>query len=326
MRSALITGITGQDGSYLTEWLLRQGYVVHGTVRPNRPTGLGPQERLAEQASPYDQQLHLHPCDLNHCESLHDLLDKLKVNEIYHLAAQSHVGTSFKQPVLTYQSSVTATLSLLEAVRHLTPRPRVLHVSSSEIFGHADQYPLDENSRIHPLSPYGAAKAAATQLVQVYRQCYGLHACNAICFNHESPRRHPRFVTRKITRGVAAIRQGHADQLTLGNVDVVRDWGYAPEYVQGMWRILQRDQPEDFILATGRGHSVREFLQLAFAVVDLDYRKFVVSDPQLVRPQEPPRVVGDPSKAQRLLSWKTEVSLQDLVEIMVGHDLRESCR
>lgn len=323
---ALITGITGQDGSYLTELLLEKGYQVHGLVRRQSSTVRRRLEHLYADPSIYGQRLHLHYADLDDATTIRRILTGLEPDELYHLAGQSHVGTSFEIPESTCESTAMGTLRLLEILRDLPHRPRLLQASSSEIFGRPTDSPQNEQTPQRPVTPYGVAKAFATNMVGVYRDSFGFFACNAICYNHESPRRGESFVTRKITRGVAAIHRGETDHIKLGNLDIERDWGYAPEYVEGMWRMLQHDTPGDYVLATGRSHRLESFLEAAFAVVDRDYRDYVRTDPRFVRPAEVFRLVGDPSKAARELDWRAKTGLPELARIMVEHDLQQTVR
>jgi len=320
--TALITGITGQDGSYLTEQLLSKGYQVHGLVRRQSSTKRLRLDHLYANEEIYERQLYLHYADLNDATTMRRVLMTVKPDELYHLAGQSHVGASFDIPESTCETTAMATLRLLEIIRDLPQRPRLLHISSSEIFGRPATAPQNELSPRQPVTPYGVAKAFATDMVRIYRESFDFFACNAICYNHESPRRGESFVTRKISRAVAAIERGETDHLTLGSLDAHRDWGYAPEYVEGMWKMLQHDQPGDYVLATGRSHSLRDFLEAAFAVVGRDYQDYVRTDPRFVRPAEVHTLVGDPRKAEQTLDWKARTSLAELARIMVEHDLQ----
>tara|TARA_R110002073_G_scaffold334973_2_gene525825 strand:- start:14587 stop:15612 length:1026 start_codon:yes stop_codon:yes gene_type:complete len=320
MKSALITGITGQDGSYLTEWLLEKGYTVHGLVRRSSTTQRTRLDHLFHDASIYNHRLFLHYADLDDTTTIRRILTRTAPDEVYHLAGQSHVGASFEIPETTCQFTAMGTLKLLEILRDLDKRPRFAHISSSEIFGRPLESPQNEMTAMRPVTPYGVAKAFATQMVTLYRESFGLFACNAICYNHESPRRGESFVTRKITRAAAAISMGLQDELVLGSLDTVRDWGYAPDYVQGMWLMLQQDTSDDFILATGTQHTVEHFLAAAFEAVDLDWRQYVRQDKAFMRPSEVQRLIGDPSKALRQLNWKANVTLPELAKQMVQHD------
>ncbi len=319
---ALITGITGQDGSYLTELLLRKDYIVHGLVRRSSNTARLRLDHLTIDPELYNQHLFLHYADLEDTTTLRRLLNKLAPDEIYHLAGQSHVGLSFEIPESTCEFTAMGTLRLLEIVRDLAKHPKLLHVGSSELFGRPDVAPQNESTAFRPVSPYGVAKAFATRMVQVYRETYGLYACNAICYNHESPRRGQSFVTRKITSGVAAIVAKKSKSLVLGSLDAERDWGYAPEYVEGMWRMMQHETPDDYVLATGKLHSIQDFLHEAFSCVGLRWQDYVVTDPRYVRPSEPFRLLGDPSKANSQLGWQATTSFPELVKLMVQHDLQ----
>ncbi|EMI17744.1 GDP-mannose 4,6-dehydratase [Rhodopirellula maiorica SM1] len=320
MKSALITGITGQDGSYLTEWLLEQGYTVHGLVRRSSTTQRTRLDHLFHDPSIYNQRLFLHYADLDDTTTIRRILIRTAPDEVYHLAGQSHVGASFEIPETTCQFTAMGTLKLLEILRDLDKRPRFAHISSSEIFGRPLESPQNEMTAMRPVTPYGVAKAFATQMVTLYRESFGLFACNAICYNHESPRRGESFVTRKITRAAAAISMGLQDELVLGSLDTVRDWGYAPDYVQGMWLMLQQETSDDFILATGTHNTVEDFLAAAFDAVDLDWRPYVRQDKAFMRPSEVQRLIGDPSKAFRQLNWKANVTLPQLAKEMVEHD------
>jgi GDPmannose 4,6-dehydratase len=321
MPTALITGITGQDGSYLTELLLAKGYTVHGIVRRSSITARNRLDRLFYQEDVYDKRLFLHYADLEDGTTIRRIVLKSQPDELYHLAGQSHVGASFEIPETTCQFTAMGTLKLLEILRDLDRRPRFLHISSSEIFGRPDGSPQTEDTPMRPVTPYGVAKAFATQMVTLYRQSFGFFACNAICYNHESPRRGESFVTRKITRAAAAISLGRQKKLSLGSLDGRRDWGYAPEYVDAMWRMLQSEQADDYVIATGTSYSVKDFLDAAFQAVDLDWRQYVQQDPRYMRPSEGARLVGDPAKARAELGWKAETTLPRLAEIMVRADL-----
>jgi GDPmannose 4,6-dehydratase len=269
----------------------------------------------------YNQRLFLHYADLDDSTTIRRILIKCKPDELYHLAGQSHVGASFDIPETTCQFTAMGTLKLLEILRDLEARPKFLHISSSEIFGRPDDAPQSEQTPMRPVTPYGIAKTFATQMVTLYRESFGLFACNAICYNHESPRRGESFVTRKITLGAAAIALGQLDALQLGSLDAQRDWGYAPEYVDGMWRMLQQPGADDYILATGTTFSVKDFLSAAFEAVNLDWHDYVVRDQRYMRPAEVSHLVGDPRKAGRELNWKAETTLPELASLMVRHDL-----
>lgn len=313
MRKAFITGITGQDGSYLAEFLLDKGYEVHGLVWP--PT---PLERswLAAALRRAGDRLVVREADLLQTDTVRHCLEAAQPDEVYHLAGQSHVGASFANPEESAQVNAVGTLRLLELVRQLKSPPRLLHASSAEIFGNPDCCPQDETTPIRPVNPYGCAKAFATHLVGVYRATHGLFACNSISFNHESPRRGEQFVTRKICRAAAAIKQGLQRELQLGDTSAQRDWGDARDYVRGMWLALQHDTPEDFVFATGCLHSVQEVVEWAFAAVGLDWRQHVRHDPALLRPADTRRLLGNAAKAKRLLGWEPHTSLRRLIEEM----------
>ncbi len=321
--TALITGITGQDGSYLTELLLSKGYTVHGLVRRSSSTQRTRLDPLFFGKGIYDERLFLHYADLDDATTIRRILTKTEPDELYHLAGQSHVGASFEIPESTCQFTAIGTLRLLEILRDLKKQPRFLHISSSEIFGRPDQVPQNEQTPMRPVSPYGVAKAFATSMTQLYRDSFGLFACNAICYNHESPRRGESFVTRKITRAAAAISLGLQDKLRMGSLDACRDWGYAPEYVEAMWRMLQQPDPGDFVIATGKAHSVQDFLQAAFEAVDLDWQQYYESDPRFMRAAEPTRLVGDPSRASEKLDWRSQYDLPRLVSVMVAADIEQ---
>ncbi len=318
---ALITGITGQDGSYLAEFLLAKGYVVHGLVRRNSSTQRTRLDPLFYGQDVYGKRLILHYADLDDATTIRRILTKTQPAELYHLAGQSHVGASFEIPESTCQFTAIGTLRLLEILRDLASPPRFLHIGSSEIFGSPGQSPQHEDTPMRPVSPYGVAKVFATNMTRIYRESFGLFTCNAICFNHESPRRGESFVTRKITRAAAAISLGLQDKLRMGSIDARRDWGYAPEYVDAMWRMLQQETADDFILATGVSHSVQDFLQAAFATVGLDWQDYYEPDPRFIRPAEVVNLVGDPRKANEQLGWKAQYDLPRLVAEMVHHDV-----
>lgn len=320
-RVAFITGITGQDGSYLTEFLLARGYVVHGLVRRASLFNRSRIEHLRHDPAIGGQSLFLHYGDLNDTTSLRRLFRTIKPREVYHLAGQSHVGLSFEIPEATVQEVANATLGLLEILRDQEQPVRLYHAASSEIFGAPAAAPQTEDTPLRPTSPYGCAKAFAANLGRVYRDAYGLFVCNGIAYNHESPRRGENFVTRKISLAAARIARGQQKELALGNLDVTRDWGYAPEYVDAMWRMLQQEKPDDYVLATGASHTLADFLDAAFTHVGLDWRAHVKTDPRFVRPTEPVRLVGDPAKARAQLGWSAQTKLADLARLMVDTDL-----
>ena len=318
---ALITGITGQDGSYLTELLLEKGYTVHGVVRRTSNLTRSRIEHLHNDESIYGQRLFLHYGDLSDGTTLRRIFAQVRPSEVYHLAGQSHVGLSFEIPESTCEEVGLATLRLLEIVRDQEQPVRFYHASSSEIFGRASESPQTEETPLWPASPYGCAKAFATQLVRVYRQSYGMFACNGILYNHESPRRGENFVTQKIARGVARIARGEQEELTLGDLESRRDWGHAREYVAAMWLMLQHEAPDDYVIATGETHSVREFVQAAFAVVDLPWEKYVKQSSTFTRPTEPTLLAGSAEKARRILGWTPKTTFAELVREMVESEL-----
>ncbi len=309
----------------MTELLLDKGYTVHGIVRRSSSTVRTRIDRLFHDKEVYNQRLFLHYADLDDATTIRRILIQTEPDELYHLAGQSHVGVSFEIPETTCQFTAMGTLKLLEIVRDLAKQPRLLHISSSEIFGRPDHFPQNEQTPMRPVTPYGIGKAFATQMVQLYRESFGLFACNAICYNHESPRRGESFVTKKITRAAAMISLGMQDTLSLGSLDAQRDWGYAPEYVEAMWRMLQQPEADDFVLATGTMNSVQGFLRAAFEAVELDWQKHVEQDERYLRPAEVAKLVGDPGKAAAKLDWRAKTILPDLARIMVEHDLA-ACR
>lgn len=319
-KRALITGITGQDGSYLAEFLLGKGYEVHGLIRRASTFNTSRINHLYVDPHVSNARLFLHYGDLGEGARLVRLLSDIQPDEVYHLAAQSHVRVSFDEPEGTADITATGTVRMLEAVRMSGIESRFYQASSSEMYG-AAAAPQNEDTPFHPRSPYAAAKVYSFWITKNYREAYGLFAVNGILFNHESPRRGETFVTRKITRAVAAIKAGTQQYLYLGNLDAIRDWGYAPEYVAGMWRMLQADEPEDYIFATGVGISVREFLQTAFAHAGLDWEEHVRFDQRYLRPTEVDVLVGDAARAHRNLDWRPTVTGYDLARIMVDADI-----
>jgi len=321
MKRALITGITGQDGSYLADLLLGKGYEVHGIIRRASTFNTSRIDHLYADPHINGVRMFLHYGDLSDSVNLVKLLYELKPDEIYHLAAQSHVRVSFDIPEYTSDITGVGTIRILEAIREAEIRSRFYQASSSEMFGKAQSVPQTEKTPFWPRSPYGVAKVFSFWATVNYRESYGLRASNGILFNHESPRRGETFVTRKISRAVAAIKHDLQNELFLGNLDAKRDWGYAPEYVEGMWRILQHDQGDDFVLATGETHTVREFAETAFAHVDLDWKKYVKHDLRYERPAEVDLLIGDASKAKKILDWEPKVRFHDLVRIMVDADM-----
>ena len=313
-KKALITGITGQDGSYLAELLLDKGYEVHGLVRRSSSFNTWRIDHIRER-------IVLHYGDLVDQNSLARALEALRPDEVYNLAAQSHVRVSFDMPEYTTDVTAIGVLRVLDAVRDLELHPRVYQAGSSEMFGLVQETPQTETTPFHPRSPYAVSKVYGHWMAVNYRESYGMHVANGILFNHESPRRGENFVTRKITEGVAAIKQGRAKELRLGNLDAKRDWGYAKDYVDAMWRILQQDAPGDYVVATGETHSVREFCEEAFGCVGLDWKDFVAVDAKYFRPAEVDLLLGDAGKARRDLGWKPNVTFKDLVKLMVESDL-----
>jgi GDPmannose 4,6-dehydratase len=323
-KRALITGITGQDGSYLAELLLAKGYEVHGLIRRSSTFSTSRIDHLYRDPHESDAGMRLHYGDLLDSSSLMSALRAARPDEVYNLGAQSHVKVSFEMPEFTGEATGMGTLRLLEAIRHLEQPVRYYQAGSSEMFGQVEERPQTESTPFHPRSPYAVSKAFAHWMTVQYREAYGLFASNGILFNHESPRRGATFVTRKVTRGVAAILAGTATKLYLGNLDARRDWGYAPEYVEAMWRMLQHERPDDFVIATGEMHTVREFVDLAFALVGRDWREFVVMDERYLRPTEVDELQGDATKARELLGWRPQVTFPELVRLMLEADLREA--
>jgi GDPmannose 4,6-dehydratase len=337
-RKALITGITGQDGSYLAEMLLQKGYIVHGVVRRSSSFNTQRIEGIYQDPHEPERTLILHYGDLNDASSMNRILRLVDPDEIYNLGAQSHVKVSFDTPEYTGEVTGLGATRLLEAIRELRIRPRVYQASSSEMFGHVKGETQNEQTPFYPRSPYGVAKVYAYWITVNYREAYGLFAVNGILFNHESPRRGETFVSRKITRAVGRIRTGHQDRLYLGNLDARRDWGFAKDYVEAMWLMLQQDEPDDYVIATGEGHTVREFCTLAFAHAGIEMewhgsgaeergiergtsRVLVEIDPGYFRPTEVGYLLGDASKAREKLGWKPRTSFEELVRLMVDHDL-----
>jgi GDPmannose 4,6-dehydratase len=320
MKKALITGVTGQDGSYLAEWLLEQGYAVHGIVRRLSSDNYERIEHLIDHIT-------LHQADLLDQLSLIDVMREVEPDEVYNLAAMSFVPTSWRQPVLTGEFTALGVTRMLEAIRLLAPqRIRFYQASSSEMFGKVQAVPQSETTPFYPRSPYGIAKLYGHWITVNYRESYGMYCVSGMLFNHESPRRGLEFVTRRVTDGVARIKLGLANELRLGNLDARRDWGHAKDYTRAMWLMLQQDQPDDYVIATGQTHSVREFVEVAFGHVGLDWRKYVVQDPALFRPAEVDLLIGDPSKARRVLGWEPQISFTELVHEMVEADLQRLSR
>ncbi len=307
MPRALITGIAGQDGSYLAEWLLARDYEVHGIVR---------ESSCLKRLQSFKARLVLHCADLNDSATVRRILTETAPDEVYHLGGQSHVGLSFEQAEATCESIAIGTLRLLEMIRALPQPPRFFNASSSEVFGRPETSPQDEQTPFRPATPYGCAKAFATQMVVIERHTFGLFACNGILYNHESPRRGDNFVTQKICRAAAAIKQGRQQELSLGNLSSQRDWGDAREYVQAMWLMLQQATPADYVLATGKLHSVQAVVETAFAAVGLNWRDYVKMDPRFMRPEDPARLVGNPAKAEKILGWRPIASFTRLITEM----------
>jgi GDPmannose 4,6-dehydratase len=321
-RKALITGITGQDGSYLAELLLGKGYEVHGIIRRASTFNTGRLDPIYSDPHSSRSRLILHYGDLSDASAMARLIGKVQPEEVYNLAAQSHVRVSFDSPEYTTDITATGVVRLLEAIRETGIQPRFYQASSSEMFGQVREVPQTERTPLHPRSPYGCAKVYAYWITVNYRESYGLHASNGILFNHESPRRGETFVTRKITRAVAHILAGLQDKLYLGNLGAKRDWGYAKEYVEAMWLMLQQEQPDDYVVATGETHSIREFLDVAFGHVGLDWGRHVEIDPRYYRPAEVDLLIGDASKARRQLGWEPRTRFVDLVKLMVDSDVQ----
>jgi len=321
MTKALITGITGQDGSYLAEFLLEKGYEVHGIIRRASSFNTGRIDHLYKDPHLNGVRLFLHYGDIADSTNLIKLLYRIQPDEVYHLASQSHVRVSFDIPEYTGDVTALSTIRILEGIRETGGRSKFYQASSSEMFGKTQESPQTETTHFYPRSPYAAAKVYAHWITVNYRESYGLFASSGILFNHESPRRGETFVTRKITRAVARIKAGLQNKLYLGNLDAKRDWGYAKEYVAAMWLMLQQPEPDDYVIATGQTHSVREFLEAAFSYVDLDWHDFVELDPIYLRPAEVDHLVGDASKAKRLLGWEATVNFEELVRLMVDADM-----
>jgi len=320
-KKALITGITGQDGSYLAELLLAKDYEVHGIIRRASTFNTGRLDPIYEDVRAPGTRLFLHYGDMGDASVLARLVAKINPDEIYNLAGQSHVRVSYDCPEFTTDVTATGVCRLLEAIREAGVKPRFYQASSSEMFGKVQEIPQKETTPFYPRSPYGCSKVYAHWITVNYRESYGLHASCGILFNHESPRRGETFVTRKITRAVAHIKAGLQDKLYLGNLDAKRDWGYAKEYVEAMWLMLQQDEPDDYVIATNETHSVREFLEVAFDYAKLDYKKHVAIDPRYFRPAEVDLLIGDYSKAKKKLGWEPKTKFADLTKLMVDADI-----
>jgi GDPmannose 4,6-dehydratase len=336
VKKALITGITGQDGSYLSEFLLEKGYEVHGMLRRSSSFNTGRINHLYNDPEILDKRMFLYYGDLTDSSNLNRLLEKIEPDEIYNLGAQSHVQVSFEVPEYTAEVDAVGTLRFLDAIKETGIKTKFYQASTSELYGKAQEIPQNEKTPFYPRSPYGVAKIYGYWIIVNYREAYDLFACNGILFNHESPRRGPTFVTRKITRAVARIKHGIQEKLELGNLGAKRDWGYAPEYVEGMWLMLQQEEPDDFVMATGESHTVREFVDLAFEELDMELRwegggvnekgidkngrVLVEIDERYFRPTEVDFLIGDASKAERELGWVTKIKFEELVGIMAKAD------
>jgi len=340
MKKALVTGITGQDGSYLTELLLEKGYEVHGIIRRSSSFNTARIDHIINDTQ-YEKQFYFHHGDVTDASNLNRLLEKIQPDEIYNLAAQSHVKVSFDLPDYTAQVDALGTLRFLDAIRETRIHTKFYQASTSELFGKVQEIPQSEKTPFYPRSPYGVAKLYGYWIIINYREAYNLFACNGILFNHESPRRGETFVTRKITRAAARIKAGLQENLLLGNLNAKRDWGYAPEFVEGMWRMLQQEQPDDYVLATGEAHSVREFIDFTFKELDIAVewtgegvdekgldpvsgKVLVAVDPNYYRPTEVELLIGNPAKAKELLGWEPQIKFEDLVKIMAQADWAET--
>jgi GDPmannose 4,6-dehydratase len=321
MKKAFVTGVTGQDGYYLSKLLIEKGYIVHGTIRRSSTFNT---DRIDELIAEYgqDQIFNLYYSDLTDSSSLVSLINSIEPDEIYNLAAQSHVAVSFKNPQFSTQTSTNGIVTLLEAVKNANKSIKFYQASSSEMYGGVSSEVLSENSLLIPKSPYAAGKVFAHHMTQIYRESYGLFCVNGILFNHESPLRGETFVTRKITRALGRISQGIQNKLTLGNLDAHRDWGFSGDYVEGMWLMMQHELPDDWVLATGQSHSVREFLTVAFNSVDMNWEEYVETSSMHERPNEVNHLLGDSQKAQNILGWKPKTSFEDLVKMMVESDIK----
>ena len=322
MKRALITGVTGQDGSYLAELLLNKGYEVHGLIRRSSTFNTSRIEHLYKDPHEKGNKFHLHYGDITDGVGIANLIRELEPNEIYNLAAQSHVKVSFEMPDFTAQVDAIGTIRILEAIRAAKIKTKFYQASTSELYGSTPP-PQSELSSFAPRSPYAAAKLYSYWVVRNYREAYGLHATNGILFNHESPRRGETFVTRKITMAAAKIKLGLQEKLYLGNLDATRDWGYAPEYVESMWLMLQQEKPDDFVVATGVGATVRDFCEVAFSKLDLDYKDFVITEDRYIRPTEVDALIGDPSKIKKILGWEAKTHWKELAGLMVQADLQK---
>jgi GDPmannose 4,6-dehydratase len=315
MKRAIITGISGQDGSYLAEFLLKKGYEVHGIIRRFSNENLERIDHLLED------QIEVHYGDLADWSNLHKLIGKIRPDEIYNLAAQSHVRVSFDQPIYTVDIGAMGVLRLLEVIRYMDKEVKFYQASTSEMFGKAAEVPQNENTKFHPRSPYACAKTYSFHQVVNYREAFGMFGCNGILFNHESPRRGEEFVTRKITIAAAKIKLGIQDKLRMGNLDAKRDWGFAGDYIEAMWAMLQQEKPDDYVVATGETHTVQEFLEQVFAYHELDWKDFYLLDERFLRPAEVNILQGDASKAKKVLGWEPKVKFKELAKMMAEHDL-----
>lgn len=322
MKKALITGITGQDGSYLAELLLEKGYEVHGIIRRSSSFNTSRINHIYQDPHIREAKLFLHYGDLSDGSVINQLMKTIRPDEVYNLGAQSHVRVSFDNPEYTADITALGTLRVLDAIRESGINTKFYQASSSEMFG-GSPAPQNEKTPLHPKSPYAAAKVYAYWITVNYRESYGIFACNGILFNHESPRRGETFVTRKITRGLANILAGEQDKLYMGNLDAKRDWGYAPDFVEAMYLMMQQDKPDDFVIGTGETHTIKEFLGEAFGLVGLDWKKYVEIDPRYFRPAEVNVLLADASKAKKVLGWQPKTTFKDLVRIMVEEDLKE---
>ncbi len=323
MKKALITGITGQDGSYLAEFLLKKGYEVFGVIRRSSSFNTGRIDHIYQDPHTPEVKLKLVYGDLNDASSLNRILREVQPDEIYNLGAQSHVRVSFDVPEYTGEVTGMGALRILDAIRETGVKTRFYQASSSELYGRVQEVPQRETTPFYPRSPYACAKLYAYWITVNYREAYNLYACNGILFNHESPRRGETFVTRKITKAIAAIKYGLQDKLYLGNLDSKRDWGFAGDYVEAMWLMLQQDKPDDFVIATGETYSVRQFLEEAFGYAGLDWQKYVEIDKRYFRPTEVDLLIGDASKAKKILGWEPKVKFKELVKMMVDSDMAE---
>jgi len=319
---AFITGINGQDGSYLAEFLIEKGYEVHGTIRRSSSINTDKIDHIISEHQ--GNKLFLYHSDLLDSSSLTNLISKIRPNEVYNLAAQSHVAVSFQNPLFTTETSTVGPLSLLESIRNIDKDIKFYQASSSEMYGGAEKVALNEDSKFDPKSPYAAAKVFAYEISKIYRDSYSMFASNGILFNHESPRRGETFVTRKISKAVGRISVGIQSKLTLGNLNAFRDWGYAGDYVEAMWQILQHDESDDWVIATGETHSVSEFVKEAFSYIDVEEEKFITTSEKYFRPNEVEYLLGDSTKAKNTLGWEPKVKFSDLVKLMVEHDIKEA--